>query len=323
MTQLLVLREYLQQFYQKKSSVINPVFRFVISFIVFFSINQVIGYHPALNHWYVECILALAGVLMSGEMLLFFVAVFVVVHIFYVSHILAVAVGILLAIIYFAYLKFIPEHAYYIIAFPIAFSLNIACGLPVLMGLLLGPVAIFPTVCGVGIYYLLRTITSVMSTSADASLNLYQAVIQQFLGNEEMYAMMAVFSLITILVYLIRRQEKDFAFEMAILAGGVANMVLILVINYIFNVDINMLLFLLGSIVSLLLVWVIQFMRIPLNYAGVENLQFEDDEYYYYVRAVPKMNIAMKDKSIKRFNVRNVANNNKQQEKEKNEEIEL
>ena len=43
-------------------------------------------------------------------------------------------------------------------------------------------------------------------------------------------------------------------------------------------------------------------MRLALNYAGVENLQFEDDEYYYYVRAVPKMSVAAPKKRVKRFN---------------------
>ena len=47
-----------------------------------------------------------------------------------------------------------------------------------------------------------------------------------------------------------------------------------------------------GTALSVVLVWMIQFMRLALNYAGVENLQFEDDEYYYYVRAVPKMSVA-------------------------------
>ena len=31
-------------------------------------------------------------------------------------------------------------------------------------------------------------------------------------------------------------------------------------------------------------------------------MQFEDDEYYYYVRAVPKMSVAAPNKRVKRFN---------------------
>ena len=33
-----------------------------------------------------------------------------------------------------------------------------------------------------------------------------------------------------------------------------------------------------------------------------EIVQFEDDEYYYYVKAVPKNILAVPDKSVKRIN---------------------
>ena len=316
MTQLLVFREHLQKFYQKNAFFLNPLCRFFIGFIIFFSINRLIGYHPVLNHRYIEAILALTSILMSGEVLLFFSAVFIVVHIFYVSNLLAVAVALLFAVLYFAYLKFVPEHAYLIMAFPIAFSLNLVCALPVLLGLLTGPVFVLPIICGVSVYYLLRTITSVLSTSTDASINLYQTVMQQFIENEEMYLFILVFSLVSLVVYLLRTRRWDFSFEISILTGGAANVIAILLLNYYFNSNINILLFLLGSVLSLGLVWGLYFFRMPLNYAGVENLQFEDDEYYYYVRAVPKMNIAVPRKSVKRFNAKRSNDVSKTKQKE-------
>ena len=38
-----------------------------------------------------------------------------------------------------------------------------------------------------------------------------------------------------------------------------------------------------------------------LDYARTENVQFEDDEYYYYVKAVPKKMIAKEEKVVKHF----------------------
>lgn len=302
MTQLLVFREHLQKFYQKNAFVLNSLFRFLTGFIVFYSVNQLIGYNPVLNHRYVEFILALISIIMSGQILLLFSAVIVVVHIFYVSNVLAIVVAFLFAILYYAYVKFVPKHAYIILAFPILFSLNLVYGLPVFLGLIMGPVAVIPIICGVSIYYLLQTITSVISTSTDSSINLYHVVLQQFIDNEEMYVVMLVFAVVAITVYMIRSREWDFAFEIAIAAGAVVNIILTLLINYLLNINLNMLVFFGGTICSILLVWVIQFMRLSLNYAGVENLQFEDEEYYYYVRAVPKMNIAVPSKHVKHIN---------------------
>jgi len=304
MTQLLVLREHIVKFYQKSALFLNPLFRFVIGFITFSSINKMIGYHPVLNETYVEVLLALSSILMPGSVFLFAATVFVVVHIFYVSNILALVVMVILSVFYFAYIKFVPAHAYVIVAVPIAFSLNLVYGIPILLGLFMTPAAIVPIICGVGIYYLLQAVTSVVSISADTSMNLYHALQQQFFDCKEMYVMMFVFSLVSVIVYILRTREWDYSFDIAILAGAVCNTMLLLIIKYFLDITVNMVSFFGGIILSTVLVWVIQFMHLALNYASVEHLQFEDEEYYYYVRAVPKMNVAAPSKRVKRINVR-------------------
>ena len=40
-----------------------------------------------------------------------------------------------------------------------------------------------------------------------------------------------------------------------------------------------------------------------MDYSRIENVQFEDDEYYYYVKAIPKMTVAAPTKTVKRINV--------------------
>ena len=38
-----------------------------------------------------------------------------------------------------------------------------------------------------------------------------------------------------------------------------------------------------------------------MDYSRVEKVQFEDDEYYYYVKAVPKLSVTAPEITIKRF----------------------
>ena len=45
----------------------------------------------------------------------------------------------------------------------------------------------------------------------------------------------------------------------------------------------------------------IQFLFFNLDYSRTERLQFEDDEYYYYVKAVPKAVVSSTNKRVKRF----------------------
>ena len=41
-----------------------------------------------------------------------------------------------------------------------------------------------------------------------------------------------------------------------------------------------------------------------MDYTRAEHLQFEDDEYYYYVKAIPKVSVAVREKTVKKINVR-------------------
>jgi hypothetical protein len=61
----------------------------------------------------------------------------------------------------------------------------------------------------------------------------------------------------------------------------------------------------LGTIFSALISIVVLFFRHILDYTSVENVQFEDDDYYYYVKAVPKIKIELPKRSVKHINEKN------------------
>ena len=44
-----------------------------------------------------------------------------------------------------------------------------------------------------------------------------------------------------------------------------------------------------GTIVSVIVGEILEFFLFHVDYKRTERLQFEDDEYYYYVKAVPKI----------------------------------
>jgi hypothetical protein len=58
----------------------------------------------------------------------------------------------------------------------------------------------------------------------------------------------------------------------------------------------------LGTLGSGILAVIIQFFHLALDYTGVEHVQFEDEDYYYYVKAVPKINVTTPQINVKRIN---------------------
>ena len=55
-------------------------------------------------------------------------------------------------------------------------------------------------------------------------------------------------------------------------------------------------------LLSLLLAVVLQFFVFNVDYSRTEKVQFEDDEYYYYVKAVPKIVVSKPEKKVKQIN---------------------
>lgn len=302
MTQLLILREHIQKMYQRYSSFFQVVMRFMVGFGLFFAINRVLGYRPILSHGYVNVIMGVISVIFPLEAMIFLVALFIVLQVMYVSKMLAFCIGVIFLILYLLYIQFIPKHEYVLIAVPLAYSVGLSAGAPVLLGLLFGPAGVLPGVIGVLLYYLFRNLITVASSATTDSFDLFQVLIDQLVEDEELFAAIAVFVVVMLVVYMIRSLRVDFSFEAAIIIGIVSDIILCLFANYLQLMKLHMIPFFAGAVISLGLVWLIQFFRLSLNYAGVENLQFEDEEYYYYVRAVPKNSIATKSKRIKRFN---------------------
>ena len=101
--------------------------------------------------------------------------------------------------------------------------------------------------------------------------------------------MIICFSVVLILVYVIRRMSFDHSWKVAIVGGAIINIVLLTVCLLGMHLDYSMAGIMFGTIFAALLGFVIEFFAHGLDYRQTENLQCEDEEYYYYVKAVPKI----------------------------------
>lgn len=60
----------------------------------------------------------------------------------------------------------------------------------------------------------------------------------------------------------------------------------------------------LGILLSTLIAVVYNFFIITVDYTRTEYVQFEDDDYYYYVKAVPKLTVSTPDVKVQKINAR-------------------
>lgn len=313
MMQLLVFRERVKSFYQKNDIYINPVIKFLFAFIAFQSINKEIGYDGRFESLPVVLVLSLLSAFAPSSIMVLLAALISILHVYFISPILSIIILLIMMILYFFFARFTPRLGLVILAIPILYVLKIPYVIPILLGLISTPIAIIPTGCGVIVYFVFQIIktavTMQVNTSMEDILQLYISVIDSLLGNKQMFMSIIIFALIILVTYFVRKMKFDFAFEISIAAGTLTGILGFLVSYLILGKSDQILIMIFGTLVSGGIVYVIQFFKLTLDYSGVEYVQFEDDVYYYYVKAVPKITVTTPQMNVKHINVKDVEHN--------------
>ena len=308
MTTLLELKEKIIRFYGKNEVYVNPVIKFVMALFTFLMINSSIGYMKLISRTPIAIILALVCSILPLNGLIVIAALVVLVD-FYALSIEVCLVGLLLfAVTYFIYFRFSPKSGINAILTPICFKLHIPYVIPVGSGLLSEAYAVFSVACGTILYSFIQGVSenaNALSDAAeetDSSVSKVVVALNQLLGNKEMYLVLIIFIVTTLIVCFIRRLDIDHAWTIA-LASGILFEAIGLTAGYmVLGISDKIIGVVVGSVISCIISLIIEFLFFNLDYSRTERLQFEDDEYYYYVKAIPKSLVTGKDKQIKRFN---------------------
>ena len=307
MTNLLVFREQLNKFYSKYELYITPLCKFLLALVSLMVINSRIGYMSTLKNAAVVLILALLCSFLPINLTIVIAAAVTLAHLYAFSvecAIVALAVFLLLFILYF---RFSPKDTLAVLLTPICFVLKIPYVMPIAVGLIGTPASSVAVASGVIVYYMLAGMNesaSVLNTfDADGMVDKFRYCIDTLMGNRAMMVAIVAFAATVLVVWFIRRLSIDHAWTIAMITGALLNILILLFGDLMYSTDISIIGLILGSIVSVLLVKVLQFFVFNVDYSRTEMVQFEDDEYYYYVKAVPKNTVATPEKRVKTIRV--------------------
>lgn len=308
MVKILELRSLLRTYYQKFQMVIDPLLKFVAAFVTFLMINRTIGYNEQLEKTVVVLLVSLLCAFTPSSIMVFLAMVYVILHIASASPFMALFAALVFVILYCFFLRFAPQYGYAVVAIPILSTLHVPYLVPILMGLVANPIAILPSACGVVVYYMLQILKehTVVSDSfaLDDILPFYTEVFEALLDCKDILIGTGVFAAVIVTVYIVRRLRMEYASEIAILAGGVVNAFGFLICNLRFGSSVSVGSMLLGTLLSVAAAFVALFFKRVLDYTAVENVQFEDDDYYYYVKAVPKIEIGVAERRVEHINAK-------------------
>ena len=306
MTTLLVARQYIKTFISKYEVYLKPLMKLVIALAAMMMLNGKIGYMHRLDSISIVLIIALMCSFMPMNFIIFVSALFMILHLYALSMECAAIMLVIFLVMFLLYFRFSPKDALVVILTPMCFALKIPYVMPLAMGLLGTPASAVSVGCGVVVSFLIGHVTdnatAIMSMDSDDMATRFRFIIDSFLDNKEMLFTIAAFAVTITVVYLIRRMSVDYAWTIAIIAGALTDVVLLLVGDLMFDTNVSFGGIIIGTIIAVLIAKVVEFFSFNLDYSRTEKVQFEDDEYYYYVKAVPKITVAAPSRTVKRIN---------------------
>ncbi len=308
MTSLLTIRDEIKDFFREHDTIVTPLIRFFCAFILLFGLVILYGYSSMFSNPLIILALSLLCAFVSEGFTLLIVGLVSLMHCVSVSLEAAGIFALLFIVMYFLYIKYCPKTAYVVMFTPLLYLLNIHYIIPIVVGILLGPVGIIPSIFGVLIYYFseyLSELNGLLATaSEDDSVQSFSYLISGLLADRKMLLTLIVFSVVIVVTYMIYRTSAKNAWYIAIISGAVSELFLTLIGGYALEADIDIAKILVGTLIGMCLAFVVQFFKGTVDYLRTELVQFEDDEYYYYVKAVPKLAVSAKNVNVKKINTR-------------------
>ena len=304
MSNFIVTRELIKRLYGKYEVYINPVAKFILSMIILSVINSHIGYMDRIDNIVVVLVASLLCSFLPMQIMVVIAGLFILLHMYALAPECALVVGVLFLLMFLLYVRLVPKEAIVLLLTPVLYMLKIPYIMPIAMGLLGTPVSAvsvgFGVVAAYFLEYMQNNATTITSLDEGNMISRIRFIVDGLLGNKAMFVTVIVFAVIISLVYVIRRRSMDYAWTVAVIAGGVTELVLLFICELIFELNYPIGGIIFGCILAVIAGIILQLFSFHLDYKRVENVQFEDDDYYYYVKAVPKVTVSAPNKKVKR-----------------------
>ena len=294
-----------KKFYGQYEIYILPVLKFLLAFVYFLWINSNMGYMKQLDNIFVILILALVCSILPVSVMMFVGFALMIGHCYAVGVETAGFMLILILFMLILFLRFSSSQNLAMILTPLSFGFSVPTLLPIGAGLLGSALSSLPAGCGVVIYYFIRFVHAQSAALSDPDTEIagkIKLLSDGLIQNWAMWITVIAFVVVVLLVNLLRTRSFDYAWRIAVIVGGVSYILVILAGDFCFDVTVSMIPMIISTAVSVLIGFVLEFFVFGGDYSRTERLEYEDDEYYYYVKAVPKAVVATSERSIKKIN---------------------
>ena len=292
MTALIELREKLKVLYGMYGVYMQMALKFVLALAIFLFVSNTLDFNSKLGNIFLLLILALICSILPLQAISLVGCALMGGQCFSLSPEVGVLAVILLLVILLLYLRIAAKDSLALVLTPLAFGIGIPAAVPMGFGLLGGVTSALSAGCGVIFYTFLHAVqTHVQELKADdlEMLKRSKIILDAMLKEENMVVLIITFVVVTVAVNAIRRLSVDYSWYIAIGTGAMAYLAVSIAGTFVNGGQDNLIPLIVGVAGAVIVTLVLQFFVFHVDYTRTEYLEYEDDEYHYYVKAVPKV----------------------------------
>ncbi|MCL2855876.1 MAG: hypothetical protein FWE21_09745 [Defluviitaleaceae bacterium] len=311
MEQLINIRQSIIDVYKKFEVPINYSLKFILALFVFLHVARLGMYREEFSILFnggtgvaFAVLFAIIFTVSPPALSLFFVAGLIAIQLSLVLEV-AILVFLFLLLIIVFYARLAPKQTMLILAIVIGFNLNIPYAVVLFAGLYFGVAAIIPVVLGTAVWSFLPLFTELAQgvpvhaaeefdfmELPGAFMDIFGQFYEIVTTNLAWVIVGFVFAMMILAVHLISLLSIKRAKDIALGVGAFIGLISMIMIVAVAEVDLTMLGIILGSIISVGIVYVAKFFDNVMDYARVERVKFDDEDNVYYVKIVPKVKAA-------------------------------
>lgn len=313
MYKILELREKLKVIYSGYSMYIDAAFKFILALAGMILINSNIGTMGVLQNPLVVVAISLACAVLPKALMVMILMFTIVAHVYSMALEPAVMILVIFMLMYLLFFRFTSKESFILIIVPIMFFLKVPYIVPLIVGLIATPISVVSVAFGTLVYFILAYIgqnyEEFVKVAGEDGFKALTMLVDGIFENTALYFTIAVLGVVISLVYVVKRLSVDYSWIVAVCAGGVMQLVLFLMGNVMLedmSIVCSVVSTIVGGLFSVVLAWFLQFFIHSVDYTRTEKVQFEDDDYYYYVKAVPKVKVLSSQVKVKRVNAKRV-----------------
>ena len=300
------IRGIISKYIKKFEVFIRVGLKFIAFLYLFRTISgaEIFAGEGIFNSFAVHAVLALVATLLPNRTGILIALALVVYNVFQASFIGAVLVGLLLLILYITVARTFPDQIYFLALVPLCINWNLYLFIPLFAGMYIGTAAIVPVVVGVLVWGMLQIIQPFMILQMSESLDALPKMISdassyglgQMAQNNQMVYLLVISAIIILVVSLVKKLRIDYVRYIALGSGCVLGIICLIIGALRHDIAEGLMGLIFLGLLSTIVLAVLEFFNLTLNYKAAQSLEFEDEEYYYQVRLVPKINPVSKQK---------------------------